>query len=51
MLPKNGLVALWPSTDGAIPYFLVLPGSEFSITEYTYFSPLNPCRALISKSE
>jgi len=40
--PKNGLIALWPSTNGANPYFLVLPGSELSITEiteYTYFSP------------
>jgi len=40
--PKNGLIALWPSTNGAIPYFLVLPGRELSITEiteYTYFSP------------
>jgi len=27
--------ALWPSTNGAIPYFLVLPGSELSITEIT----------------
>ena len=37
--PKNGLVALLPSTNGAIPYFLVLPGSDLSIadiTEYTY---------------
>jgi len=44
---ENGLIALWPSTNGAIPYFLVLPGSELSITEiteYTYFSPLKPCR-------
>jgi len=42
ILPKDGEKALWPSTNGAIPYFLVLPGSEFSITEiteYTYFSP------------
>ena len=39
--PKNGLIALWPSTNGAIPYFLVLPGSELSITEitgYAYFA-------------
>jgi len=45
--PKNGLIALWPSTNGAIPYFLVLPGSELSITEitkYTYFSQIKPCR-------
>jgi len=45
--PKNGLIALWPSTNGAIPHFLVLPGSELSIseiTEYTYFSPLKPSR-------
>ena len=34
--------------------FLVLPGSESTITEiteYTYFSPLRPCRAFIYKSE
>jgi len=38
--PKDGEIALWSSTNGAIPYFLVLPGSELSITEiteYTYF--------------
>ena len=54
MPPKNGLIALWPSTNGAIPYFLVLPGSELSITEipeYTYFSPLKPSREFIYKSE
>ena len=42
IFPKNGLIALWPSTNGAILYFLVLLGSELSITEiteYTYFSP------------
>jgi len=50
--PKNGLIALWPSTNGVIPYFLVLPGSELSITEITeYFSPLKPCREFIYKSE
>ena len=52
--PKNGLIALWPSTNGAIPYFLVLPGSELSITEiteHTYFSPLKPSREFIYKSE
>jgi len=52
--PKNGLFALWPSTNGAIPYFLVLPGSELSITEiteYIYFSPLKPCREFKYKSE
>jgi len=40
--PKDGEIALWPST---IPSFLILPGSELSITEitvYKYFSPLNP---------
>jgi len=35
--PKNGLIALWPSTNGAIPYFLVLPGGELSITEITEY--------------
>ena len=52
--PKNGLIALWPSTNRAIPYFLVLLGSELSITEiteYTYFSPLKPSREFIYKSE
>ena len=52
--PKNGLISLWPSTNGAIPYFLVLPGSELSITEiteYTCFSPLKPCRNFINKSQ
>jgi len=42
------------STNGVIPYLLVLPGSELSITEiteYTYFSPLKPCRELMYKSE
>jgi len=51
---KNGLIALWPSTNGAIPYFSVLPGSELSITEiteYTYFSPLKPCLEFKYKSE
>jgi len=40
--PKNGLIALWPSTNGAIPYFLLLLSSELSIseiTEYTYLGP------------
>jgi len=50
--PKNGLIT--PSTNGAIPYFLVLPGSELSITEitvYTYFSPLETSREFTHKSE
>ena len=50
--PKNGLIALLPSTNGAIPYFLVLPGSELSITEiteYTYFSSSKVCRVKVSK--
>jgi len=41
--PKDGEIALWPSTNGVIPCFLVLPGSELSITqitEYKYFCPL-----------
>jgi len=52
--PKNGLIALWPSTNGAIPYFFVLPGSGLSITEitqYTYFSPLQPSREFIKVSK
>jgi len=52
--PKNGEIALWPSTDGAIPYFLVLRGSELSITEiteYKCFSPLKPSREFKYKSE
>ena len=43
--PKNGEIALWPSTNGAIPYFLILPGSELSITEiagYTYSILIKP---------
>jgi len=47
--PKNGQIALWPSTNGAIAYYLVLPGSLLSITEiteYEYFSPLQPSRKL-----
>ena len=52
--PKNGLIALWPSTNGAIPYFVVLPGSELSvteITEYYYVSPYKPCREFQYTSE
>jgi len=52
--PKDGEIALWPSTNGAIPYFSVLPGSELSITEiteYKYLSRLKPCREFIYKSE
>jgi len=43
--PKNGEFALWPSTNGAIVHFLVLPRSLLSInkfTEYRYFSPSKP---------
>ena len=50
--PKNGEIALLPSTNGAIPYFLVLPGSELSIsetTEYKYFSPFKPSREFAYK--
>jgi len=49
-----GEIALWPSTNGAIVPFLVLPGSLLSITEiieYTYFSPLGLCCELKYKSE
>jgi len=52
--PKNGEIALWPSTNGSIPYFVVLPGSEFAITEiteYKYFSPLKPSCEFKHKSE
>ena len=48
--PKNGLIALWPSTN----HFLVLPGSLLSITEiteYRYLSLLKPIRELRYKSE
>jgi len=41
--PKMREITLWSSTNGAIPYFLVVPGSELSITEiaeYECFSPL-----------
>jgi len=33
--PKNGEIALWPSTNELIPYILVLAGSESSFTEIT----------------
>jgi len=52
--PKNGEIALWPSTNREIVHFLVLPGSLFSITEiteYRYFSPLKPIRECKYKSE
>jgi len=38
--PKNGLIALWPSTNEAIPHIFALPGSEFSITEITKYTYL-----------
>ena len=47
-------IALLSSTNEAIPYFLVLPGSELSITEiteYKDFCPLKPSRGLKCKSE
>jgi len=53
-LLKNGEIALWPSTNGAIAYFLKLPGSLLSITEiteYKYLIPLKPWRRLKYKSE
>jgi len=40
--------------EGAIPYFVVLPDSELSITEiteYSHFNPLKPCCEFIHKSE
>jgi len=30
--------AFWSSTNGEIPYFLVLPGSKLSITEITEYN-------------
>jgi len=51
--PKNGEIALWPFTNRAIAFFLVLPGNLLSITEnteYKCFSPLKPSRELY-KSE
>ena len=51
---QNGEIALWPSTNGAIVDFLVLPGSLLSITEiteYRYFSSLKPIRELEYNSE
>jgi len=47
-------ITLWSSTNGAIPYFLVLPGSELSTTEiaeYKGFCPLKPSRGFKYKSE
>jgi len=47
-------IALWLSTNGAIAYLFVLPGSVFSITEitkYKYFSPLKPSNELKYESE
>ena len=38
--PKNGLIALCLSMNGAIPYFLLLPGSKLSITEITEYTYL-----------
>jgi len=54
MPPKKREIALWSSTNGGIPYFLVLSGSELSITEiteYKYLSPLEPSRKLKYESE
>jgi len=51
--PKMREIPLWSSTNGAIAYFLVLPGSLLSSTEITahiYFSPLKPSRELNHKS-
>ena len=53
-------VYIYPPTDGITVHervdsrFLVLPGSELTITEiteYTYFSPCKPCHEFIYKSE
>jgi len=41
--PKNGEIALWPSTNGLIPDIIVLTGSESiftEITKYTFISLL-----------
>jgi len=45
--PKMREIALWPSTNGAILYFIIILGSKLStteITEYKYFSLLKPSR-------
>jgi len=47
-------IALWPFANGAIPYFIVLPGNKLSITEitdYKYFGLLKPSREFRFKSE
>ena len=52
--PENGEITLWPSTNGAIAYFLVLSDGLLIITEITennFFSPLKPSRKLKYKSE
>jgi len=35
--PKNGKIALWPSTNGSIDDFLVMAGSQSTITEITTY--------------
>ena len=52
-LPKMREIPLWSSTNGAIAYFLILPGSLLSITNitaYICFSPLKPSGELNHKS-
>ena len=52
--PKDGEIALWPSTNGRIADFFVLPGSLSIFTEITkhkYFVPSKPCREFKYKSE
>jgi len=36
--PKDEVIALWPSSNGSIPYILVLAGSESSFTEITEYN-------------
>ena len=36
--PKNGEIALWPSTNESIPYIVVLAGSASSFTEITEYN-------------
>jgi len=36
-LPKNGKITLWSSTNGSIPYILVLAGSESSWDYWVHF--------------
>ena len=55
MPPKNALILVPKAVHGRVDSrFLVLPGSELTITEiteYIYFSPLKPHREFRYKNE